>query len=122
MQERCPTTTTAENLTTVTGSAAYDNKNVGTGKTVAFTGFALAGDAAVNYKLIAQPTDTTADITAKEIAINGAAVEASRIYNGTTDAKITNAGTPSVNYDGENLKVAAGKAAYDNKNVGKGKR
>lgn len=110
-----------ENLTIVAGSAAYDNKNVGTGKTVAFTGFALAGDAAANYKLIAQPTDTTADITAKEIAINGAAVEASRIYNGTTDAKITNAGAPSVNYDGENLKVAAGKAAYDNKNVGKGK-
>ena len=110
-----------ENLTIVAGSAAYDNKNVGTGKTVAFTGFALAGDAAVNYKLIAQPTDTTADITAKEIAINGAAVEASRIYDGTTDAKITSAGTPSVNYDGENLKVAAGKAAYDNKNVGKGK-
>lgn len=110
-----------ENLTIVTGSAAYDNKNVGTGKTVAFTGFALAGDAAVNYKLIAQPTDTTADITVKEITINGAAVESSRIYNGTTDAKITNAGAPSVNYDGENLKVAAGKAAYDNKNVGKGK-
>lgn len=110
-----------ENLTIVAGSAAYDNKNVGTGKAVAFTGFALAGDAAANYKLIAQPTDTTADITAKEIAINGAAVEASRIYNGTTDAKITNAGTPSVNYDGENLKVAAGKAAYDNKNVGAGK-
>ena len=110
-----------ENLTIVTGSAAYDNKNVGTGKTVAFTGFALAGDAAANYKLIAQPTDTTADITVKEITISGAAVEASRIYNGTTDATITNAGTPSVNYDGENLKVAAGKAAYDNKNVGKGK-
>ena len=110
-----------ENLTIAAGSAAYDNKNVGTGKAVAFTGFALAGDAAANYKLIAQPTDTTADITVKEIAINGAAVEASRIYNGTTDAKITNAGTPSVNYDGENLKVAAGKAAYDNKNVGKGK-
>lgn len=111
----------AENLTIVAGSAVYDNKNVGTGKAVTFTGFALAGDAAVNYKLIAQPTDTTADITAKEIAINGAAVEASRIYNGTIDAKITNAGTPSVNYDGESLKVAAGKAAYDNKNVGKGK-
>ena len=110
-----------ENLTIVAGSAAYDNKNVGTGKTVAFTGFALAGDAAANYKLIAQPTDTTADITVKEITISGAAVEASRIYDGTTDAKITNAGTPSVNYDGENLKVAAGKAAYDNKNVGKGK-
>lgn len=110
-----------ENLTIVTGLAAYDNKNVGTGKTVAFTGFALAGDAAGNYTLASQPADTAADITVKEITINGAAVEASRIYDGTTDAKITNAGTPSVNYDGENLKVAAGKAAYDNKNVGKGK-
>lgn len=110
-----------ENLTIVTGSAAYDNKNVGTGKTVAFTGFALAGDAAGNYTLASQPADTAADITVKEITINGAAVEASRIYDGTTDAKITNAGAPSVNYDGENLKVAAGKAAYDNKNVGKGK-
>lgn len=110
-----------ENLTIVTGSAAYDNKNVGTGKTVAFTGFALAGDAAGNYTLASQPADTAADITVKEITINGAAVEASRIYDGTTDAKIANAGTPSVNYDGENLKVAAGKAAYDNKNVGKGK-
>lgn len=110
-----------ENLTIVTGSAAYDNKNVGTGKTVAFTGFALAGDAAGNYTLASQPADTAADITVKEIKINGAAVEASRIYDGTTDAKITNAGAPSVNYDGENLKVAAGKAAYDNKNVGKGK-
>lgn len=110
-----------ENLTIVTGSAAYDNKNVGTGKTVAFNGFALAGDAAGNYTLASQPADTAADITVKEITINGAAVEASRIYDGTTDAKITNAGAPSVNYDGENLKVAAGKAAYDNKNVGKGK-
>ena len=110
-----------ENLTIVAGSAVYDNKNVGTGKTVAFTGFALAGDAAGNYTLASQPADTAADITVKEITINGAAVEASRIYDGTTDAKITNAGAPSVNYDGENLKVAAGKAAYDNKNVGKGK-
>ena len=110
-----------ENLTLVAGSADYDNKNVGTGKTVAFTGFALAGDAAGNYTLASQPADTAADITVKEITINGAAVEASRIYDGTTDAKITNAGAPSVNYDGENLKVAAGKAAYDNKNVGKGK-
>ena len=110
-----------DNLAIVIGKAAYDNKNVGTGKTVAFTGFALAGDAAGNYTLASQPADTAADITVKEITINGAAVEASRIYDGTTDAKITNAGAPSVNYDGENLKVAAGKAAYDNKNVGKGK-
>ena len=110
-----------DNLTIVTGSASYDNKNVGNGKTVSFTGFELSGSAAENYKLTAQPASVTADITVKEITINGAAVEASRIYDGTTEAKITNEGTPSVNYDGENLKVAAGKAAYDNKNAGNGK-
>ena len=110
-----------DNLTIVTGSASYDNKNVGNGKTVSFTGFELSGSAAENYKLTAQPASVTADITVKEITINGVAVEASRIYDGTTEAKITNEGTPSVNYDGENLKVAAGKAAYDNKNAGNGK-
>mgnify|MGYP000560778045 CR=1 FL=1 len=110
-----------DNLTIVTGKAAYDNKNAGKGKVVSFTEFELSGSAAGNYKLIKQPADTTADITAKEITINGATVEASRIYDGTTEAKITNEGTPSVNYDGENLKVAAGKAAYDNKNAGNGK-
>ena len=110
-----------ENLTIVAGSAAYDNKNVGTGKKVTFSGFALAGDAAANYKLIAQPTSTTADIIVKEITINGTAVETSRIYDGTTGAKITSAGTPSANYDGDNLTIVAGSAAYDNKNAGTGK-
>ena len=112
-----------ENLAIIKGSAAYDNKNAGTGKKVTFSGFALSGTAAANYKLVSQPADVTADITVKEITINGTAVEASRVYNGTTDAKITNAGTPSVNYDGDNLTVAdGGKAAYDNKNVGTGKK
>ena len=110
-----------DNLAIVIGKAAYDNKNVGTDKAVSFTGFELSGSAAGNYKLITQPADTTADITAKEITINGATVEGSKVYDGTVEAKITNAGTLSDNYDGENLKVAAGKAAYDNKNVGKGK-
>ena len=112
-----------ENLAIIRGSAAYDNKNAGTGKKVTFSGFALSGTAAANYKLVSQPADVTADITVKEITINGTTVEASRVYNGTTGAKITNAGTPSVNYDGDNLTVAdGGKAAYDNKNVGTGKK
>ena len=110
-----------DNLVIVIGKASYDNKNVGAGKTVSFTDFALSGSEAGNYKLIAQPTDVTADITVKEITIIGAAVEPSRIYDGTTDAKITNAGMPSDNYDGENLVVAIGSASYDNKNVGTGK-
>ena len=121
MQEHCPVNYDGDNLAIVIGKAAYDNKNVGTDKAVSFTGFELSGSAAGNYKLITQPADTTADITAKEITINGATVEGSKVYDGTIEAKITNAGTLSDNYDGENLTIVTGSAAYDNKNVGTGK-
>ena len=45
----------------------------------------------------------------KEITINGATVEGSKVYDGTSEAKITNAGTLSDNYDGENLTVSESK-------------
>lgn len=57
-------------------------------------------------------------INPKEITIVGVKVEPSKIYDGSTAAKITYGGTPSVNYDGSNLIVAIGSAAYDSKNVG----
>ncbi len=110
-----------EALTIEAGSAAYADKSVGRGKTVSFTGFKLAGAAAANYTLVAQPDAVTADITAKEVTIRGTAVEAGKIYDGTTVAKLTNDGTLSENFDGENLTIAAGNAAYDNKSVGVGK-
>lgn len=111
-----------ENLKITEGTAAYSDKNAGKGKTVTFSGFALSGSAAGNYVLVAQPADTAADITVKEITINGAAVEASRIYDGTATAVITNEGTPSESYDGDDLTVAKGTAEYDSKNVGTGKK
>ena len=110
-----------ENLAIVTGSASYDNKNAGENKTVTFGEFSLTGSAAANYKLIKQPASVTADITVKEITINGTAVKPSKVYDGTTAAEITAVGAPSVNYDGDNLTVSVGKAEYDNKNAGTGK-
>ncbi len=110
-----------ENLAIVHGTAAYDDKDVGTDKDVSFVGFALTGAAAANYTLTAQPAGVTADITVKEITIVGAAVEPSKVYDGTTAATVTNAGAPSENFDGENLTVKIGTAAYDDKNVGMGK-
>ena len=110
-----------EGLTVKIGTAAYDDKNVGTGKTVTFSGFSLSGDAAKNYTLTAQPASVTADITAKEITIVGASVAAIKVYDGTTAAMITSTGAPSENFDGENLTVKIGTAAYDDKNVGTGK-
>ena len=110
-----------DDVTVVTGKATFDDKNVGTGKAVTFTGFSLSGDAAKNYTLTAQPASVTADITAKEITIVGASVAAIKVYDGTTAAMITSTGAPSENFDGENLTVKVGTAAYDNKNVGTGK-
>ena len=110
-----------DDLTVIPGTAAYADKNVGNGKTVTFSGFTLSGEAAANYTVISQPADTMADITAKEITIVGSLVEQTKVYDGTAAAAVTNAGAPSVNYDGDNLTIVAGKAAYDNKNVGTGK-
>ncbi len=57
---------------TVTGSATgtFDNKNVGTGKTVTIGTVSLAGADAGNYTVGAAP-NTTADITAKALTATG---------------------------------------------------
>lgn len=77
-------------LRIVTGSAAYDGKNVGTGKTVSFSGFSLEGDAAENYALTSQPAGTTADITVRPVTVEDLHIQDKR-YDGTDRAE----------YDGE---------------------
>ncbi len=51
-----------DKVSIVTGKALYDDKNVGTGKTVTFYDFSLSGEDAANYVLSAQPASTTASI------------------------------------------------------------
>ncbi len=77
-------------LRIVTGSAAYDGKNVGTGKTVSFSGFSLEGDAAENYTLASQPAGTTADITVRPVTVEDLHIQ-DKLYDGTDRAE----------YDGE---------------------
>lgn len=77
-------------LRIVTGSAAYDGKNVGTGKTVSFSGFSLEGDAAENYTLASQPAGTTADITVRPVTAEDLHIQ-DKLYDGTDRAE----------YDGE---------------------
>jgi len=50
-------------VTVANGSASFDNANVGTDKTVTFTGFTLEGTDAGNYTLSAQPANAVANIT-----------------------------------------------------------
>ena len=57
----------------------------------------------------------------KDVTIQGVAVEASKVYDGTTVAVTTDKGQLSHNFDGENLTFHVGTAAYDNKNVGEDK-
>ena len=64
--------------------------------------------------------ETTMDwsIAKKDVTIQDVAVEASRVYDGTANAAITDNGHLSDNFDGENLTFHVGTAAYDDKNAG----
>src|SRR5204862_4144910 len=67
-------------------SATFATKNVGTAKPVTVTGVLLGGTDAGNYTL-SQPTGLTADITARNLTINGA-VAANKVYDGSATATI----------------------------------
>lgn len=71
---------------TVTGTAVFADKNVGTGKTVTFTPNALNS---TNYEFEADLTMTfTADITAKELTVTGLTAT-DRVYDTTTNVALT---------------------------------
>src|SRR6185312_12643835 len=97
------------------GTATFDTKNVGTGKTVTLTGASLSGADAGNYNLTSVGT-TTANITAK--TINVTAQHDSRVYNGTAISSVA----PVVDaLETGDLVVTAPTQSYNNKNVGTGK-
>ena len=102
----------------VTGKAAYDDKNVGNGKTVAFYDFALSGDDEANYVLAAQPANTTASISAKELTIADLKVK-DKQYDGKNTAAID--GTPALVgvVDGDMLTLINGVPTFDSVKIGK---
>jgi ribosomal protein S19 len=111
------------------GNTAND-KNVGTGKTVALTNI-MAGTDLGNYTITDQLT-TTADITPKALAISGITA-ANKVYDGTATASVSTVGVTDAVLQaggmvaGDNITVAstgtfrnAGNTAND-KNAGIGK-
>jgi hypothetical protein len=99
------------------GTAAFSDKNVGTGKTVTGTGFSLSGGDAGNYKLASTSLTTTADISA--LHITGRFNADNKVYDGTTAAKVL---TESVSpIAGDTLSLTGGTATFSDKNVGTGK-
>jgi len=106
-----------DNVTVNTGSASFADKNVGTGKTVTFSGWTLGGAAAGNYTLSAQPANATANITAKPVSLTAN----NKTYDGTTAATVD---TSVINgkVDGDDLTVSgSGTAVFADANAGTGK-
>jgi gliding motility-associated-like protein len=99
-----------DHVTLAEGTAAFADRNAGTGKRVSFSGYSLTGADAANYSLT-QPADTTADITVRPVSIEGLGA-ADKVYDGATTALAT--GTPVIvgAIDGDALSVAAGAAAF----------
>ncbi|MFN8764943.1 MAG: beta strand repeat-containing protein [Pirellulaceae bacterium] len=106
-----------ETVTLVGGTAAYNNKNVGTGKAVTLTNASLGGDDAGNY-ILSSVTDTTADITKKDVS--GTFTVSDKVYDGTTTSTIA---TRSVvgTVSGDDLSLNGGAGTFSNKNVGTAK-
>ena len=106
-----------DELTIKTGTAAYEDKNVGATKTVTFSGFALEGTDKDNYKLTAQPASVKAAITAKTLTVKNLSV-ANKTYDGTNTASIS--GTPTLEgvLDDEDVTLVNGKPTFSNTAVG----
>jgi hypothetical protein len=102
--------------------AHFGTKGVGTGKAVTVTGVALGGADAGNYT-VSQPSELTANITAKGLTISGA-VAGSKTYNGetTTTVDFGDAGLVGVvSPDVVTIDSSGYHAHFDTKVIGTGK-
>lgn len=103
----------------------FADANVGIGKAVAASGYALSGVDAANY-LVQQPAGLSADITPRTLAISGL-VAGSRAYDGTTNVTITGtakyAGLAAIDATRFATPVLSGTrtAAFGDRNVGASK-
>lgn len=107
-----------DSVEVVTGKGDFADKNVGTEKSVTFSGFALTGDDAANYVLAAQPADTTANISAKELTIKDLGVK-DKQYDGRNTAEIE--GSPALVgvVEGDVLELVNGIPTFDSVTTGR---
>ncbi len=97
----------------------FDNKNIGTAKTVTASSLSLSGTDAGNYILAATSTIDTANITAADLIISGALTQ-DKVYDGTTTAFLTGASISPL--AGDSLLLSGFiDGIFADKNVGTGK-
>ncbi|MGC6411530.1 MAG: YDG domain-containing protein, partial [Candidatus Puniceispirillaceae bacterium] len=102
------------------GSASFADANVGSGKTVTFSGYSLTGDEAANYTLATSSTTTTADITAVSLSLSAPSAN-NKTYNQNTAATLSNQGSLSGILSGDDVSLTGGSASVADANVGSGK-
>src|SRR5471032_655458 len=100
---------------TLSGNAAFGDKNAGTGKTVSVTNVGVAGTDAGNYVLSSHSGSTTADIAARTLNVSFSGIN--KTYDGNTSASVV-LGDDRI--AGDVLGVTAG-ASFADKNVGANK-
>ncbi|MDC1296399.1 YDG domain-containing protein, partial [Pseudomonadota bacterium] len=112
----------SETLGQTVGST-FDNKNVGTGKTVTVNSITLAdgsnGGLAANYSISAGQT-TTANITAKGLTVSGI-TSSSKIYDGSTSATLDSSSLTYTGLLSGDTFTGSYSGLFANKNVGTGK-
>ena len=93
--------------------ATFNNKNVGTGKTVTVSGITLTGSDAGNYTLTSTTATGTASITVKSLTITPTATD--KEYDGNTTATAT---LTDSRISGDVFTVNKTSATFNNKNIG----
>jgi hypothetical protein len=99
----------------VTGTAAFLDKNAGTGKTVNVSGVTVVGADAANYSLASSSASSTADITTRPLTVTAQAQN--KVYDGSMAATINYADNRVA---GDALTIT-GSGAFLDKNAGTGK-
>jgi hypothetical protein len=100
-------------------AGTFDNKDVGTGKTVTVTGGSLIGTDAGNYQITSVAATTTADISQKELNFSSLTA-ANKVYDGNTTASVSFGGSSGV-ISGDDVVIAGLTGTFDNRNAGTGK-
>ena len=108
----------AGDVLTASASAAFADKNAGSGKAVAVQGATLSGTDAGNYRLAATGGATSASIA--RAALTLASVSASdKVYDGTQAASVS--GTVAGVIGQDTVSLAGGSGTFADRNFGTGK-
>jgi len=107
---------------TITGTASYDNKNAGTGKTITVTDPTLSGTGKDNYTLGTTSAGTTGAITTRSLTVAVQSTPAiSKVYNGVASASLAAGNYILTGVIGGETVAVIGSATFDNETAGTGK-